>query len=76
MIGWTFSRSVQNWLKSKQRKYKLQLDEMNGELLRVEDVEEEWTRCIADCRARLLVLPSKMTNSVFGAETEAEFTTF
>jgi hypothetical protein len=50
----------------------LVIEEESGKLCRVEDVEEEWGKCIYNCRARLLRLPSAMASPVFSAGSIAE----
>ncbi|HEY1283003.1 MAG TPA: hypothetical protein VGE96_00860 [Steroidobacteraceae bacterium] len=45
-------------------KAELEAAELRGELVRVDDVEETWTGMIAEARAKLLALPTKLAQRV------------
>lgn len=53
-------------------KAQLELDERKGELVEVEEVIDEWTRTITNCRNRLLSIPSKAAPIVASLDKPGE----
>ena len=58
--------------KKQSEKLQIQIDEMNGNLLRRDDILEESARCVLAIRSKLLALPSKMTDVVYSVESRVE----
>lgn len=51
-------------LKAQADEKEMVVEEMRGNLILIEDVEEALVKNISDCRARLLVLPTKIASEV------------
>jgi len=55
-------------VKTQADRAEIELKELNGELVRTQDVADEWYNVITDCKSRLLSIPSKAA-PIVAAET-------
>jgi len=55
-------------VKTQADKAEIELKELNGELVRTQDVSDQWYSTITDCKSRLLSIPSKAA-PIVAAET-------
>ncbi len=57
--------------KKQAEKAELQIAQMKGQLVDVDEVSEAWTKYISNCRAKLLSMPAKISAEVVGADLAA-----
>ena len=53
-------------------KARLQIAQMKGELVDIEEVGEEWDKRVVACRAKLLSVPTKIAGDVMACQTLSE----
>lgn len=53
-------------------KVQIEIDLINGEIIKIEDVKQSWEKSLGELRSMLLSLPSNITPSLMGIEDESE----
>ena len=61
------------FLKTQADKAELEYKALEGRLVKIEDVQNEWQNLIHNCRAKLLSLPSSFASIALSFKTRAEF---